>query len=509
MQELKLYSNLECRIDGNLITSRMAADYEKQIRHSLESFDQGSEEKGLAEYLSDDFLHQKILFARIQIEIISAEIFAVLTLSLKEALTDPELRVLIQDCKKMYGEKWGRSFGEQRIPIPNSHKLLQVQFGTPYTDFYQKRQKYFEIESIAELDEKISDSVNLSYLAFQNINFDHLKKDISAKIFSHCLFLGCNIRSLSTEQFGEHCHIYQQPNFPFNPFVAKLYSKDDLFDGYLAGIPESYEQSLDKKIYKHYIINGKEAENIEETLFRRLHDHSITDALNDFLEVFDEKRIVAIMGGHSLARGHKDYIKVAEISKRLTEQSYLMISGGGPGAMEATHLGAWLAGKPESALMQCIDILSAAPHYSDIYWLDKAFEVLALYPSSDYESLGVPTWLYGHEPPTPFASKIAKYFANSVREEGLLAIAKGGVIFSPGSAGTIQEIFQDATQNHYLSYTFASPMVFLNQAYWTRERPVFPLLKKMAEEGKYQNMILSTHDEVADVVAEIQKFTNA
>jgi predicted Rossmann-fold nucleotide-binding protein len=65
--------------------------------------------------------------------------------------------------------------------------------------------------------------------------------------------------------------------------------------------------------------------------------------------------------------------------------------------------------------------------------------------------------------PTPFATHIAKYFANSVREEGLLAIAKGGVIFTPGSAGTMQEIFQDLAQNHYQSFGVSSPMVFMDK----------------------------------------------
>ena len=41
---------------------------------------------------------------------------------------------------------------------------------------------------------------------------------------------------------------------------------------------------------------------------------------------------------------------------------------------------------------------------------------------------------------------------------GLLAIAKHGVIYAPGSAGTIQEIFQDAAQNHYSSFGPPSPM---------------------------------------------------
>jgi len=129
------------------------------------------------------------------------------------------------------------------------------------------------------------------------------------------------------------------------------------------------------------------------------------------------------------------------------------------------------------------------------------------YPASDFRSLGIPTWLYGHEPPTPFASDIAKYFANSVREDGILTIAKGGVIFAPGSAGTIQEIFQEATQNHYLSFGYASPMVFLNSSYWSNEMPVYPLIKQMFDDRKYKNLILSECDTGIEVIQEILKFT--
>ena len=48
-----------------------------------------------------------------------------------------------------------------------------------------------------------------------------------------------------------------------------------------------------------------------------------------------------------------------------------------------------------------------------------------------------------------FATDIAKYFENSLREEGLLALALAGVVFARGNAGTVQEIFQDACQNYY------------------------------------------------------------
>ena len=175
--------------------------------------------------------------------------------------------------------------------------------------------------------------------------------------------------------------------------------------------------------------------------------------------------------------------------------------------MEATHLGAWMAGRTEEELQKAVKMLACAPKFEDEGWLASAFEVMARYPRDEkYCSIGIPTWFYGHEPATPFASHIAKYFDNSIREDGLLAIAKGGVIYSPGSAGTMQEVFQDAAQNHYKTFGFASPMIFLGREHWTRTMPVYPLLEQLQREGRYKNLLLSLADTAEEVASEILEF---
>ena len=367
---------------------------------------------------------------------------------------------------------------------------------------------YKEIENEKELIELLNNTFQISHIAFQSVDFTTVEQLLIDKSFDDCIFLGCNLPDSFGNCLQNDNLIFPQINTPYNPYISSLYTRETLYGRYVQGEPESYEKTLDKIVYNHFLTTGKEANDIKETISRRLHDHAISDALYDFLENYEEKKIVAIMGGHDLSRDDKNYLEVASISKRLTELGYLMISGGGPGAMEATHLGAYFADKDETELKEAVKILAEAPMYKDRLWLDKAFSVLYKYPSSTYESLGIPTWLYGHEPPTPFATKIAKYFENSIREEGLLAIAKGGVIFSPGNAGTIQEIFQDANQNHYLSFGYASPMVFFDNTYWTVDRPIYPLLSKMAQDEKYKNLILSICDHKEDVVAEILKFSS-
>ena len=114
--------------------------------------------------------------------------------------------------------------------------------------------------------------------------------------------------------------------------------------------------------------------------------------------------------------------------------------------MEAGNLGAWLAPADDSALDDAIETLAAATDFSTQEYLDASIAVVERYPDGA-ESLAIPTWFYGHEPTNDFATAVAKYFSNSIREDGLLAIATHGVIYTPGAAGTIQEVFMDATQN--------------------------------------------------------------
>ena len=234
---------------------------------------------------------------------------------------------------------------------------------------------------------------------------------------------------------------------------------------------------------------------------------AMTDAIEDFLSrLADRERIVGMMGGHSMLRSDDAYLKAAMISRELTRRGFLIVSGGGPGAMEATHVGAWFADRTQEDLADAVHLLADAPSYKDKQWLAAAFRVREKYPLSDdnpYVSLGIPTWLYGHEPPTPFATHIAKYFANSVREDGLVTLARSGLIFTPGSAGTIQEIFQDATQNHYVTTGVASPMVFMDRDYWTKEKPIYPIVKQLADGYDYHDLI-AIFDEVEPIVEFIE-----
>ena len=366
-----------------------------------------------------------------------------------------------------------------------------------------------KVESIVHFLSVVNQHKLIKSVAFQAIDLTGYEDVIFENDFEDCLFLGCDMSTKAQKKLIKTGNLFfPNMNLPFQVYRNKLYGHTELYNSFSYTNHSSYTNTNDYLIYKYYESTGKaEPTSIKDSLAQRLHDHSITDSLHDYLLKWDSHRVVAIMGGHSLRRDAADYRNIVFISKVLAERGHLMVSGGGPGGMEATHLGTWMAHRDEKEIDNAISLLSKAPLYSNKLWLSSAFEVMEAFPlKTDIESVGIPTWFYGHEPPTPFATHIAKYFANSVREEGLLAIAKGGIIFAPGSAGTIQEIFQEAAQNHYVTFGNISPMVFLNSKYWEEEKPVYPLLLKLAKGYKYGEL-LAISDEVSEIVETICDFT--
>ncbi len=370
--------------------------------------------------------------------------------------------------------------------------------------------KHVDFGSLESLCAHLKKSNDLTKAVFQGLDLTLVVDELKGATLKNNILLGCKCNPAVMALLDEPLVFPRLPDLPFDPYRGELYTPDELLGHYRPGEPASYDETVDGKTYNQFVSQGKaEAMDIMVTLARRLHDHAITDALQEFLI---GKKVVAIMGGHSMLRDDPNYLEVARLGRDLAKARFLPTSGGGPGAMEATHVGAWFAQRPDSELVDAVSMLAKAPLYKPKdKWLDTTFAVKAKYPLTSETacmSLGIPTWLYGHEPPTGFATHIAKYFANSVREDGLLAIAKNGVIFSPGSAGTIQEIFQDATQNHYEVFGHPSPMIFFGEQFWTQEKPIYPLLHQLADGKTYQKH-LSITDNRKSIIDTIVAFDAA
>jgi hypothetical protein len=114
-------------------------------------------------------------------------------------------------------------------------------------------------------------------------------------------------------------------------------------------------------------------------------------------------------------------------------------------------------------------------------------------------SLAIPTWFYPGEPVGQFALHVAKYFANSIREDGLLSIAVSGVVFAPGRAGTVQELFQDAAQNAY-GIRGRSPMVLFGAEHYDADPSIYAVLREQARRfGGYEHLVTLADDPEAVV----------
>lgn len=360
-----------------------------------------------------------------------------------------------------------------------------------------------ELESLEDFDAHLASHNSLSGVACQGLDLVERGWRIMQADVRGAFFLGCRIEPSVLEYLADAGAVVfpALPDLPFRAFRARLYTAAELYAGYVPGDHASYDLTPDALSYRWH----KETQadfDVVRTLAERVHDHAIDDALRQRLAEVGEPSVVAVMGGHGLIRSDDTYRQVVELGRDLTRAGFYVATGGGPGAMEAANLGAWLAPHDDEATDAAIAMLARAATFEPVgEWLDAAFAVREAFPMPDDASgsLGVPTWHYGHEPPNVFASDIAKYFANSIREDGLLAIALAGVVFAPGSAGTIQEVFQDAAQNHYESFGAPSPMVFLDEAYWTDTKPVYPVLGQLAADRSYGELITAVETAAAAV----------
>lgn len=289
------------------------------------------------------------------------------------------------------------------------------------------------------------------------------------------------------------------PGLPYDVYRSTLYTPDELFAGFDPARPASYADTPDARVYRHSRQQGHHPDPLH-ALAERLHDHSITAALDDVLTGSP----VAVMGGHALARGSAGYRNAVALGAALGQAGLTVLTGGGPGAMEAVPLGVRLGAVDDEVLRQ----IALAPSFgtddpSIGAWLGAFPTDLPRFETP--RTIGIPTWFYGHEPPNPACELHAKYFANSVREEGLLTVATGGIVYTPGKAGTVQEVFQDFTQNYYGSVGPAAPMIFLGRAFWTEEVPAAPLVQKLAAGREAEQWILVT-DDVDEAVELLLKY---
>lgn len=333
----------------------------------------------------------------------------------------------------------------------------------------RSRGRSVEVGSLADFDRRIAAGARrMSGWHLQGIDLRERSDELRQVSVSGALFLGCLLRADDERSVRDRGAVVfpEVPGSPVDAYRAALYSPRELYDTH------AYADSLDARAYAW----SRRPSDVDFTLAQALHDRAIDRALAAWV---GERRLVGVMGGHALRRGEPAYADAAWLGRALAAD-HVVATGGGPGAMEAANLGAYLAGESPEALEAALDLLAKAPEFRPVDpWAQAAFGVLDRWPAGR-PSLGIPTWHYGHEPSNPFATAIAKYFRNATREAILLEVCEAGIVFLPGAAGTVQEIFQDACENYYADESSVAPMVLVGRRHWTQEVPAWPALARLA-----------------------------
>ncbi|SCG79746.1 hypothetical protein GA0070609_6036 [Micromonospora echinaurantiaca] len=377
-----------------------------------------------------------------------------------------------------------------------------------------------EIETRAAFDERLATG-SLAGLTVQGLRLDlDPVPDLTAVPVTGTLFVGCRFanREVGADLVRRGANVVPPfSGLPYPTQPSHLYTPEDLAAGFAeAGFAGMY----DTRVYEHFRAHGGALPEVKEALGQRLHDHGVDNALADatraWLAVHGPQSVVGVMGGHAVPRGSVPYRMAAVLGWELARADRLVVTGGGPGVMEAANLGAYLAPRPAEELTAAIDLLATAPDFTD----HDRYTAVALQVRERYAptavprqrgldldwartgGLAIPTWLYGHEPANLFAGRIAKYFSNAIREDTILRLARGGIVFAPGRAGTLQEVFQAATKTYYGTDGASGAYVFLDRAYWTRELPVESLLRPLLAASPFGDLSATVHltDDVHEAV---------
>lgn len=356
-----------------------------------------------------------------------------------------------------------------------------------------------EIQTLGEFDDRVAAGAH-SMAGWQLQDLDLTgREDVLGRLDPKgALLLGCRLSDAAADrlQAGGALLFPTVPDVPFDPWRARLYTAAELYQG----LDGSYEVTVDARIYAWVRARGHRPA-LQDMLAQALHDNSVDDALDEYV---DGRRIIGVMGGHELHRDDSLYLDTARLGQALARDGVTVATGGGPGAMEAANLGALMGHETTGRLEAVVAAAARVPSYRPSVgaWAHAAFDAVeGIEPSG--LSLGIPTWFYGHEPPNPFCARIAKYFRNAIREDVLLHLCRGGVVFLPGMAGTAQEIFQAACENYYADADGVAPMVLVGRDYWSDRLPAWPMLRALGRSrpmGK-RIAVVDRAEEVPDLLA--------
>jgi uncharacterized protein (TIGR00730 family) len=190
--------------------------------------------------------------------------------------------------------------------------------------------------------------------------------------------------------------------------------------------------------------------------------HIVRELFRGFRRLHFVGPCVTVFGSARFDEGHRYYHLAREVGRRLAESGFTLMTGGGPGVMEAANRGAKDAGGG---------------------------------------SIGCNIRLPREQAPNPYLDTMLEFDHFFVRKLMLIKYSYAFVVL-PGGFGTLDELFEVATLIQ-TGKVQDFPVVLMGTDYW---RPLLDQLRVMAEERTIDaadlNKLIVT-DDPAEVVAEV------
>lgn len=166
--------------------------------------------------------------------------------------------------------------------------------------------EFIELETVARLRAHLGAGASLQGTVLQGL--DLTEADCEALLLTTdadgACFLGCRMTA------ALDAHVRQTggllfPTFedlPFDPYRARLYTPDELMEGFDPARPESLAETTDGHIYAHFSRHHRPGTPLPVMvgLAYRIHDHAIDDALSELLYPAGAapRRVVGAMSAH-------------------------------------------------------------------------------------------------------------------------------------------------------------------------------------------------------------------
>ncbi len=334
--------------------------------------------------------------------------------------------------------------------------------------------------------QKIVKSGLLQNKLLYNIDFTKIKIKWKFINLINTAFIKCKFRDVDISAIINNGGIFipQNKELPFNIVQEKLYTQ------------KSIKELNIEKIHNSGYQNFFEVPNIE--IFKRIHDLSISYCLNDYL---NNKSVIGFMGGHNIGRNTDLYKDISLLSKKLSGSGYLIVTGGGPGIMEAANLGAYFSRDTEDNVIRTIKKLSSVPLYTMDNYLNSSEKIVNTQLNGS-ENLSIPTLHYINEPINKFATRIAMFFSVHEREYWLLKRSNKAIIVAPGSMGTLNEIFSFLSQLKYDKNKEKAPIILFGKDFFSKQINLYALLKKFSIKNKISDVVFISDsiDEVYQII---------